>query len=97
MYGAKSDILNFIPAADSPHGTDPINILLGDSAKLRPWEGVSYQHNHQERLVSQRNITMQVINKAPGPVTKLIPQNELPFSSGLTLLPNMGLWGGVTK
>lgn len=92
MRGRISDIMGFIAVQDSPHGTEPQNILLGDALKTLPQTGISMQENPGYKVLKTRNIPCIVISNPPGPTVQVRRENENIKKPDLAIIPDLGIW-----
>ncbi len=92
MRGKISDIMGYIPIQDSPHGTDPQNILLGDPLKTLPQTGIVMVENPGYKVLKNRNIPCVVISSPSGPIVEVRKENENIKKPDLAIIPDLGIW-----
>lgn len=91
MRGSQLDVLGFTVQRARPQD-NPVNKFVTIDNMLG-FVDVACSVNHKERLSSQRNVPLQVVNRAQGPLVTLQNQHEQVFmNGGLVVIPDAGLW-----
>lgn len=92
MRGKISDVMGVIGIQNSPHGTEPQNVLLGDSLKTLPQTGISLAENDAYNVLKKRNVPVVVISIPAGPQVSVRPENSAIPIGGIAAIPDLGIW-----